>query len=199
MPRPRHDRPAHYRLPAPLGRQQKDVSRVVGVPGSAHGDLPRRLNGDKRVPDQDIGICGEHHRNGAACQLASGHGGEHWGHAPCISWSSGLPEVELLRRERDGLQRRIDALTKDAAIRTRTIRRLEKELLKKQTGIVGECHTCDGLIRHVPYCSHCGPHPWYGPCDGLGRSGECSECVRITEALRDAPPAADAVDPQVTK
>lgn len=22
------------------------------------------------------------------------------------------------------------------------------------------------------------PHPWYGPCDGLGTCGECSECER---------------------
>ena len=25
-------------------------------------------------------------------------------------------------------------------------------------------------------------HPWYGPCDGLGVGGECSECQRILTA-----------------
>ena len=24
------------------------------------------------------------------------------------------------------------------------------------------------------------PHPWYGPCDGLGESGECAECRAVT-------------------
>ena len=22
------------------------------------------------------------------------------------------------------------------------------------------------------------PHPWYGPCDGMGPDGECSECAK---------------------
>jgi hypothetical protein len=27
-------------------------------------------------------------------------------------------------------------------------------------------------------------HPWYGPCDGLGENGQCSECDALMSALR---------------
>lgn len=26
-------------------------------------------------------------------------------------------------------------------------------------------------------------HPWYGPCDGLGLGGGCSECQRVAEVM----------------
>ena len=26
-------------------------------------------------------------------------------------------------------------------------------------------------------------HPWYGPCDGLGEGGECSECIETAKRV----------------
>lgn len=28
-------------------------------------------------------------------------------------------------------------------------------------------------------------HPWYGPCDGFGENGACTECRRLLDEARD--------------
>lgn len=53
------------------------------------------------------------------------------------------------------------------------------------------------LLRHVDANSN--RHPWYGPCDGLGRGGSCSECDRLCGTLFviDAETAAKLEDAKV--
>lgn len=96
-----------------------------------------------------------------------------------VEWLDGK-SLATARTEKAGLEKRIAALDRDATVRTRTVRRLEKALVARLTNVAGECRTCEGVMRSVPYCSKCGAHPWYGPCDGFGDDGECSECVRVS-------------------
>lgn len=40
------------------------------------------------------------------------------------------------------------------------------------------------LIQHIE--ANAKRHPHYGPCDGLGEGGSCSECDKLRIALADA-------------
>lgn len=98
-----------------------------------------------------------------------------------------MSDTDRLRSERDGLQRKVTELQREAAARMRTIERLEMELVRRVVSVVASCRYCSDLVRVVPFCSNCGPHPWYGPCDGLGDDGGCSECRRFGAWLESAP------------
>ena len=48
----------------------------------------------------------------------------------------------------------------------------------------------ESLIKHVEANSL--RHPWYGPCDGLGSNGSCSECDNLLKQNAPSdPPAPD--------
>lgn len=83
------------------------------------------------MPIEEPDRCGARHPNSdAECSLVLGHLGPHWGHPPQRSWPQETQEVACLRAERDGLNRTVAELRREAIAKTHRIRHLEKELLK---------------------------------------------------------------------
>jgi len=66
---------------------------------------------------EEADCCGEQHpKTAARCSLESNHRGPHWGHVPHGTWPQATDEVKGLRAERDGLNRTVAELRKEAPI-----------------------------------------------------------------------------------